>query len=354
MAKSSRKLPHTLLVLVFGYLALVVALTLLNRLGTDRWWVTAFNLYLPQAIWAVPGVLLAIVVFRVARRWAWLPLIGALWVLGPIMGFCWPLGASGSDAAGLPLRVLTWNVKYRTQNELAHIALRYDLELHNPDLVCLQEAGGALEGTLGGYFKKGWTVRTYGEFVVASRFPLRELEIRHGAVDGGREYRFVRAEVLVGHTPVVVYDVHLESPRTGLDALTQSRREPRLLPGGARQLEQNMGRRVNQAQVLRKILAGEKGPVLVAGDLNSPDASLVGAGLREAGFHDAFAEAGKGYGYSYGHRLLKHWLPFLNLSWMRIDHIMLSPQFSARRCWTGTDRASDHRPVIADLVLRRN
>ena len=78
-----------------------------------------------------------------------------------------------------------------------------------------------------------------------------------------------------------------------------------------------MGRRVNQAQVLRKILAGEKGPVLVAGDLNSPDASLLGAGLREAGFHDAFAEAGKGYGYSYGHQLLKHRLP-LNLSWMRI------------------------------------
>jgi endonuclease/exonuclease/phosphatase family metal-dependent hydrolase len=36
---------------------------------------------------------------------------------------------------------------------------------------------------------------------------------------------------------------------------------------------------------------------------------------------------------------------------MRIDHIMTSAGIRAWRCWVGTRKASDHRPVIADLAL---
>jgi endonuclease/exonuclease/phosphatase (EEP) superfamily protein YafD len=36
---------------------------------------------------------------------------------------------------------------------------------------------------------------------------------------------------------------------------------------------------------------------------------------------------------------------------MRIDHIMASGQLIPWHCWVGTGRASDHRPVIADLSL---
>ena len=97
MAKSTRKLPRRLLVPVLGYLALVAALTLLNRLGTDRWWVTAFNLYCP-AIWGLPASCSPSSSSGWPAARVWLPLIGALWVLGPIMGFCWPLGASGNRA----------------------------------------------------------------------------------------------------------------------------------------------------------------------------------------------------------------------------------------------------------------
>ena len=98
-------------------------------------------------------------------------------------------------------------------------------------------------------------------------------------------------------------------------------------------------------------LQTEQGPVIVAGDLNAPEASLVCATLKEAGLRDAFSEGGTGYGYTYGHLLFKNRLPWLRISWMRIDHIMLNSRFSAQRCWTGSGQASDHRPVIADLVL---
>jgi endonuclease/exonuclease/phosphatase (EEP) superfamily protein YafD len=124
------------------------------------------------------------------------------------------------------------------------------------------------------------------------------------------------------------------------------------LPQAIQLLENNVEARVTQVQALQGYIRQEQGPVIVAGDLNSPDASQVCATLRGVGLHDAFAEGGKGYGYTYGHFLLQHRLPALNVSWIRIDHFMMSSQFQARHCWTGTGDASDHRPVIADLVLR--
>ena len=140
----------------------------------------------------------------------------------------------------------------------------------------------------------------------------------------------------------------------GLNALRVIRKKPRYLPGAIQQLENNVEARFTQAQALSEYLRQEIGPVIVAGDLNSPDDSRVCATLRSAGLHDAFAQGGKGYGYTYGHFLLQHRLPAFDFSWMRIDHIMMSSQFQSRRCWTGTGKASDHRPVIADLVLGHN
>jgi len=126
------------------------------------------------------------------------------------------------------------------------------------------------------------------------------------------------------------------------------------LPKAIQQLENNVEARLTQVRTLREYVRQEQGPVIIVGDLNSPDASLVCKTLRAVDLHDAFAEGGKGYGYTYGHFLLQHRVPALNVSWMRIDHIMLSSQFQSRHCWTGTGKASDHRPVIADLVLGNN
>jgi endonuclease/exonuclease/phosphatase (EEP) superfamily protein YafD len=125
------------------------------------------------------------------------------------------------------------------------------------------------------------------------------------------------------------------------------------LPRAIERLEDNVEARFSQVREIKELIQQEQGPVIVAGDLNSPEASLVSRTLREAKLHDAFAEAGKGYGYTYGHFLLRNRLPLLNSSWMRIDHIMMSPHLEAQRCWAGPADASEHRPVIADLVLKR-
>lgn len=347
-----QKAPLWLLSLLFTYTAFLILLTVVNQSGADRWWPGAFNLYLPQAIWALPGLFLLFVVFKVDRRWIWLPLLGIVWVAGPLMGFCWPTHGKQESMGGLPLRVMTWNVKYGRHDKFAQQALIYDIDWNNPAVVLLQDAGGILNGSLGKYFKK-WNIRSYGQYVVASRFPLGELQIRQLSFPGKGRF-CVRVPLQIGGTTLVLYNVHLESPRLGLNALRVVRKEPGHLPGAVQSLENNVETRFTQVQALQEYVRQERSPVILAGDLNSPEASLVCSTLRGVGLHDAFGEGGRGYGYTYGHFLLQHRLSGLNYSWMRIDHIMMSSHLRTRRCWTGTGEASDHRPVIADLILKQH
>jgi vancomycin resistance protein VanJ len=345
---SSRKVPIWLLFSLGCYGATLAALTLLNRFGADRWWPGACNLYLPQSIWLFPGLLLCVLCLKLARRWAVFPLLCLVWVSLSIMGFCWPLAAQPKPAAGIPLRVMTWNIKYAKFGKLAipaMLALLSDIDRNRPDLLIFQEAGGALDGPLGAYLKN-WQVRSHGEFIVASRFPLLEPADRRVPLRGKHTFA-MRCRLQIGPDLVSVYNVHFESPRDGLGSLLAARKNLWTVPKAAREIKSNASYRLVQARLVRESLAREPGPVIVAGDLNSPDSSQACAELRGAGLHDAFAEAGRGYGFTYGHFLYR----WIQRSWMRIDHVMMSRQLSTLRSWTGTGKASEHRPVIADLVL---
>jgi len=345
--KPRPKAPAWLLCLFFAYGMLLLALTVLNRVGADRWWFGALNLYLPQAVWALPGLFLAVYTFMKAKRWTWAPLLGMVWVAGPLMGFCLPLTGGSDLSRGLPFRVMTWNIKYGLHGGLGTMALMNDIDWNKPSVVLLQDAGEALDGRLGKFFST-WNVRYSGQYIVASKLPLGELQVLPLPFSGGG-HTCVRIRVQVGSTVATLYNVHFQTPRSGINAIRASR--PLFLPGAIRQFEENVEARLAQVRVLRDYIGQERGPVIVAGDLNSPDASQVCAILRETGLRDAFSEGGLGYGYTYGHFLLQHRVPSFKLSWMRIDHIMMSSQFMTRRCRIGTAQASDHRPVIADLVL---
>lgn len=350
-SRPAQKTPFLLIVPLIVYAGTLAALTLLNRLGPERWWFTAFNLYLPQAIWLIPGVVFIIICFLTARRWLWLPLLCVAWVAGPLMGLCWPWGQAHGSSTATPVRVMTWNVKYCSRGKLAQQALRDDIARANPDIVMLQDAGGILKGALGSYFAK-WHLHSQEQFVIASRFPLAETEILSIGRPSGKQKTFARYRVKIGSTPVSLYNIHLESPREGLSAVGSARKRPWYLPKGIQRFERNVSIRLIQARMVQDFISQEKGPVIIGGDLNSPDASQVCAGLRDAGLHDAFAEGGRGYGYTYGHFLLQRRIPWMRVSWMRIDHVMMSSHFKTLSCRTGTGEASDHRPVIADLLFQ--
>jgi len=338
---------------------MLAALTILNWYGADRCWPGALNLYLPQAIWAVPGLALTVFFLKTNRPQLWLPLLCLIWVFGPLMGYCWSPQAAGptrSHKAGpsqeqpdpLNLRVMTWNIKYGF-HDLA--PLLEEMARCEPDVVLFQDAGGSLRGPLANCFRN-WQVRCHGQYVIASKYPLSQIESREIPSIGERQ-EFLRCRLQLGGRVVSLYNVHLKTPRDSLNAFRTARSHPWYLPRAIERFTDNVAIRLLQADIIGSAVSQEQGPVLVAGDLNAPDASLACETLREAGLHDAFAERGRGYGFTYGHFLLKNRLPWLKISWMRIDHIMVSAHFETRRCWAGTGRASDHRPVIADLTLRR-
>jgi len=331
-----------------SYGMFLAALSIWNWSGADRFWLGALNLYLPQALWAVPGIMLTVLTFRADRSWVWLPLLCVAWVLGPIMGFCWSPQSERGAGNPVTLRVMTWNIKYGSY-DLA--PLLDEITRCRPDVVLFQDAVASMDGQLGDYFRK-WQVRSHGQFVIASRYPLSELEV-HPLPATGEGQEYLRCRMRVGETLVSLYNVHFRTPRWSLNAFRAARTQPRYLPEAIQTFDGNINTRLAQAVVVRERLSREKGPVIIAGDLNSPDASRVCGTLRDAGLQDAFARRGRGYGFTYGHFLFKHRLPWLKVSWMRIDHIMLNAGFRAMRCWAGTGKASDHRPVIADLELQR-
>ncbi len=115
---------------------------------------------------------------------------------------------------------------------------------------------------------------------------------------------------------------------------------------GADEWLQNYQDRLTRARALATGLAALPRPLVVAGDLNAPETSPVIGTLLAAGLRDTFSSDGRGWGYTYGHKIGR------GLAFLRIDHILVSPDIGVVGSTVGTGAASDHRPVIADLFLR--
>lgn len=335
-AAGRRRSPGIAFFVLHGlYLLVLLTLTIINAGGAERWWLSALNLYLPQWLWGVPGILLLLGTLWRVPRWSWLPALCLLWVIGPIMGCRWAWATSTEPPAGSArLRLLTYNVK-NARGDMN--AILREIEDAKPDLVFFQETGHILETPVAQAFQ-GWNVVVQGEYLIATRLPLSEAALRPLLSDTEKRSCF-RAKVLVGNTPVTLYDVHLVTPRRGLTAL-RSRDDV-----GVERFEVNTSARLQQAEMLEGYLKSEKGALIVAGDLNAPEASVVCQRLFGLGLHDAFSLAGRGFGYSYGHALkLRH-------SYLRIDHILVSPECTVGNCRTGNAEGAEHRPVIADLFV---
>lgn len=332
--KKSRRGPGILLSLfTLLYIGLLATISVLNALGPERWWFGSANLYLPQAVWLLPlGLLLPWYLFR-AWRWTWLPLLLYVWVAGPLMGFCWPLPWPPSEStSGTQLRVMSYNVKWGKTNPNVIID---EIESRKPDVVVMQDSGGVLEGPLA-YLKDKWHTQANDQYVIASRFPLSELTPLWITP---KRHRVERFTVHVPGRDVVMYAVHLRSPRDGLSAIRHFRLD------GSNDMQENADERLDQATRLAQFVEAEKVPVILCGDFNAPMPSLVCKRMTQIGLQDAFSLAGRGYGYTYGQSTP------VRTPYVRIDHIFFSRPWQVRTCEVGAHNGSQHSPVIADLFL---
>lgn len=328
------------------YVLAVGVLAYFRVIGPEKWWLTGTLQYLPSWPLAVPGVFLLIPLLLLARR-----LRGAkglilaasavlvLWyAAGPQTGLAIHLTPHAPDATQeQPIRVLTYNVKF---GHFDTSGAAQQIKDAQPNLVLLQAAPDVSLGALASVLspRDGWTVHQSGQYVLASRWRLSDFTDLDISFPGSNHHAVRAVLHPPSGPPVTVYTVRFISPRSGLGAVRH-----RNLIG----MEDNISGRLEEARLLARMVQETTGPVLLAGDLNAPSSSLVCRELESAGLRDAWAQAGLGWGYTYGDDTkVRH-------AYVRIDHIMTSREFRVASVSVGDTGGSDHRPFIADVCLPR-
>lgn len=305
--------------------AALAALALIRVVG-EPWWVVTLLLFCPRWAYLAPAAVLAPAAC-LARRPGLLPAQAAavLVVSGPLMGFSVPWDAFRRPTlTGPRVRVLVFNQHrgaYRAE-DLIRLIERYRV-----DVLCLQEV--VENPTLEAYLARGW-YRDSGRGI-ASRFPVvREFD--------PEPYPFHDPPLsrVVVRTPAgaefVVDSVHLPSMRPGFRSLRRGD-----FAGMERAVE---ARRAAMTELAYELDSVGGLPAIVAGDFNATADSSLFDPLRER-FLVGFERAGRGYGYTWP----------AGLPGIRIDHVLASPDWEFTDAVVGPDLGSDHRPVIAEVVL---
>jgi len=325
-------------------LALSIGLSLALRFDRQpHEWIELLR-YVPYLAWLLPASAVFLASWWLGWGWRLAAALAPALIATAVMAPAWGQPDSGSGA----LRLMTYNIKSYLADE--HVGgfdlLGLEIAQHDADVIVMQDADeftqadSVMPAPLVAAFR-GRQIVKQGEFMIASRLPLRGC--RTPQMPGKHEtpHRYLRCTVTVDGRAVDIVTTHFLSPRSGLNAT----RHDRL--GGLEEWHINLAARLRQSQSLARDLAQQPNPLVVAGDLNAPEASPVVRHLLDTGLRDAFSSAGSGYGFTHGHSLRPY------LSFLRIDHILVSPDIGVREVFTGGSAGSAHRPVIADLLVQR-
>jgi endonuclease/exonuclease/phosphatase family metal-dependent hydrolase len=326
--------------LFWGGLAAWFAAAVAVRWLGERNGATAFAMYAPPGIWAVPLVVLAAGIPAAGWRRRLAAWLAAAFYLGCVHAeFRWnrpgPPGGEvfklvSNNAGQSPLRTL--------QGVLA---------AERPDAVALQDVPGGVRACRTLF--PGWNIVGFGEFILLSRHPILGVT----PVEGARWRRravAARFEVEWGGERIAVYNVHFPSPRRDLgrarpeDALTGIL-DPLALPESGAKLSfgEAMAARLGLARAFAREVSREALPALVAGDFNLPD---LGPGYRAlaAEMTDAFDVAGRGYGYTFP-GVTRNPLALFR-PWLRLDYQFAGAGWRVVECRVEPPRPAQHLGLI--------
>ncbi|GAA5482442.1 endonuclease/exonuclease/phosphatase family protein [Haloferula sargassicola] len=229
-----------------------------------------------------------------------------------------------------PIRLLTINTAdFRFGDPTA------DLAVWQPDIVLLQETGGAkVQRIATALFGAKASYYSFASNGIATRWQLgRQVQVKAPRFSN---FNFDATVHLPDARTVEIANVHLTSAATDLSLWR---------PSCWRRHRENRRKRQFEISAALSILEDNCDfpgvqPVILAGDFNAPPTDPIHR-LLARDFNDAFVEAGTGWGNTFQRRI-----PIL-----RIDQIHATRHFKILGCRAVTTRHSDHRFVVADLIL---
>jgi vancomycin resistance protein VanJ len=310
--------------------AFLLALWVVETFMAERHRSTTFLTYMPQHIFVIPTlVLIAWAAFR--REWKVAAGNAVVFILFSFyfLGLNVPLPAA-STPEGTPIRVMTYNILYGSggAKQVARLAERQQL-----DLFCLQEANdpGESKGPVPELQQllPRWHLARSGEFATFSRYPIVSKRVHVASSDDGRG--ILETAIVVAGQRLTIFNVHFSNSINNESASSKN-------PISRDAMEV----RTEQLDDLLRATQATTAPFIIMGDFNTPPRGRIYRRL-DSQFQDAFRAAGWGLGYTYRS----------NLPLLRIDYVFTSSAVHVRRCFVPNAEASDHSPVVADLVLPR-
>jgi len=325
------------------YFTLLFAWAILRALFGDRWWWLflpnsfAVYLFLP-----LPAILVIALLAR--RREMWLGFGVALMLGVYLFGGLFLPKFYQARASDPTLTVMTYNLLGFNENREGIVAA---LRASNADVIALQELNPPVAESI--------------QRDLAREYPYQVLDPQFGVVGLGVISRYplhptgqtLPGDMWVGASQVLELDwngiavtvLHFHFVPTNL--------------GKPADMEWSLRTREQQAHVVADFVAAYPEPLIAPTDFNANDQTVAYAIITRA-LVDSWREAGWGLGHtfpgaaSYGSSRpsiagipVPMWLT-------RIDYVFHSRHWKAMSAWIGPwDGVSDHRPVVAQLVLTR-
>jgi vancomycin resistance protein VanJ len=236
--------------------------------------------------------------------------------------------------------VLSYNIRGGT---FGFELIKSQIDRCRPDVVVFSEALGWADDAVNRAFYArqfpGWSMLYAREVFIASRWPMVEEESRPLGPDNVK-YQGMDREA--GHAVIQapfgrfhVFGAHFYTSMHGWTLRRERRRLSSYLG------ETAWARRV-QADELCEWIPRLQGPVILAGDFNTPPTGNIYRDLTRI-LSDSFREAGTGWGYTFPS----------DRPVLRIDYVLHSRHWTAVHSEVGPEPGSDHRPLFTELALTR-
>jgi endonuclease/exonuclease/phosphatase (EEP) superfamily protein YafD len=265
-----------------------------------------------------------------------IPLGFALLVaVGPIMGFKTGLRRFLQGSVdGTPVRVVTYNI---AGGAALNTSLPWIIEQTRGDIIALQECGGTVAAAVSDLPEIAWSAHTGDGVCLVSRYPItstQQLDRENIRAAGGSGV-VVTYTIDLGDRELYLTNLHLDTPRRGLAPV----REGNITEGFNTLRSKSVTRDIESRQA-RAWVDAREGATVVVGDFNLPVESVIYR--RHWGdMLNAFSRTGIGFGFT----RIAGWIR------ARIDHVLTDDEWHVVRAFVGPDFGSDHRPMIADLIL---